>query len=133
MPTLIIDGKEISVQPGATIMDAARLLGVYIPHFCYHPQLSIAGNCRMCLVEVEKMPKPVISCAMPVSEGMVVKTDSEMVRKGRRAVMEFLLINHPLDCPVCDQGGGVYPPGSGHEIWPRSFPLPRTQTARPQL
>ena len=105
MPTLIIDGKEISVQPGATIMDAARLLGVYIPHFCYHPQLSIAGNCRMCLVEVEKMPKPVISCAMPVSEGMVVKTDSEMVRKGRRAVMEFLLINHPLDCPVCDQGG----------------------------
>ncbi|WP_193771125.1 NADH-quinone oxidoreductase subunit NuoG, partial [Candidatus Magnetaquicoccus inordinatus] len=105
MPTLIIDGKEISVQPGATIMEAARLLGVYIPHFCYHPQLSIAGNCRMCLVEVEKMPRPVVSCAMPVSEGMVVKTDSEMVRKGRQAVMEFLLINHPLDCPVCDQGG----------------------------
>ncbi|MBF0582780.1 MAG: NADH-quinone oxidoreductase subunit NuoG [Magnetococcales bacterium] len=105
MPTLIVDGKEISVQPGATIMDAARLLGVYIPHFCYHPQLSIAGNCRMCLVEVEKMPKPVISCAMPVSDGMVVKTDSEMVRKARKAVMEFLLINHPLDCPVCDQGG----------------------------
>ncbi|MBF0183655.1 MAG: NADH-quinone oxidoreductase subunit NuoG [Magnetococcales bacterium] len=105
MPTLIIDGKEISVQPGATIMEAARLLGVYIPHFCYHPQLSIAGNCRMCLVEVEKMPRPVVSCAMPVSEGMVVKTDSDMVRKGRQAVMEFLLINHPLDCPVCDQGG----------------------------
>ncbi|MEO5341191.1 MAG: NADH-quinone oxidoreductase subunit NuoG [Magnetococcus sp. MYC-9] len=105
MPTLIVDGKEISVQPGATIMDAARLLGIYIPHFCYHPQLSVAGNCRMCLVEVEKMPRPVISCAMPVSEGMVVKTDSEMVRKSRKAVMEFLLINHPLDCPVCDQGG----------------------------
>ncbi|MEO5349194.1 MAG: NADH-quinone oxidoreductase subunit NuoG [Magnetococcus sp. YQC-3] len=105
MPTLIVDGKEVTVQPGATIMDAARLLGVRIPHFCYHPQLSIAGNCRMCLVEVEKMPKPVVSCAMPVSDGMVVKTDSEMVRKGRKAVMEFLLINHPLDCPVCDQGG----------------------------
>ncbi|MBF0161351.1 MAG: NADH-quinone oxidoreductase subunit NuoG [Magnetococcales bacterium] len=105
MPTLIVDGKEISVQPGATIMDAARLLGIYIPHFCYHPQLSLAGNCRMCLVEVEKMPKPVISCAMPVSEGMVVKTDSAMVRQSRKAVMEFLLINHPLDCPVCDQGG----------------------------
>ncbi|MEO5362055.1 MAG: NADH-quinone oxidoreductase subunit NuoG [Magnetococcus sp. DMHC-8] len=105
MPTLIIDGKEIGVQPGATIMEAARLLGIYIPHFCYHPQLSVAGNCRMCLVEVEKMPRPVVSCAMPVSEGMVVRTDSDMVRKGRRAVMEFLLINHPLDCPVCDQGG----------------------------
>ena len=105
MPTLIIDGKEISVQPGATIMEAARLLGIYIPHFCYHPKLSIAGNCRMCLVEVEKMPKPVISCAMPVNEGMVVQTNSDMVKKSRKGVMEFLLINHPLDCPVCDQGG----------------------------
>ena len=105
MPTLIIDGREINVQPGATIMEAARLLGIAIPHFCYHPKLSISGNCRMCLVEVEKMPKPVISCAMPVNEGMVVKTDSEMVLKARRGVMEFLLINHPLDCPVCDQGG----------------------------
>ena len=105
MHTLIIDGKEISVQRGTTIMEAARLLGVAIPHFCYHPKLSISGNCRMCLVEVEKMPKPVISCAMPVNEGMVVNTDSEMVRQARKGVMEFLLINHPLDCPVCDQGG----------------------------
>lgn len=105
MPTLIIDGKEISVQPGATIMEAAKLLGVAIPHFCYHPKLSTSGNCRMCLVEVEKMPKPVVSCAMPVNDGMVVKTDSEMVQKARKGVMEFLLINHPLDCPVCDQGG----------------------------
>ena len=105
MPTLIIDGKEINVQRGATIMEAARLLGVSIPHFCYHPKLSISGNCRMCLVEVEKMPKPVVSCAMPVNDGMVVKTDSEMVREARKGVMEFLLINHPLDCPVCDQGG----------------------------
>ncbi|MBF0422279.1 MAG: NADH-quinone oxidoreductase subunit NuoG [Magnetococcales bacterium] len=105
MPTLIIDDREISVKPGATIMDAAKLLGIKIPHFCYHPGLSVAGNCRMCMVEVEKMPKPVISCAMPVNEGMVVRTDSEMVRKARRGVMELLLINHPLDCPVCDQGG----------------------------
>ncbi|MEO5377792.1 MAG: NADH-quinone oxidoreductase subunit NuoG [Magnetococcus sp. DMHC-6] len=105
MPKLIIDGKEISVQPGTTIMEAAKKLGVFIPHFCYHPKLSISGNCRMCLVEVEKMPKPVASCAMPVSEGMVVHTDSEMVRVGRANVLEFLLINHPLDCPICDQGG----------------------------
>ncbi|MBF0380614.1 MAG: NADH-quinone oxidoreductase subunit NuoG [Magnetococcales bacterium] len=105
MPTLIIDDKEISVKPGATIMEAAKQLGVYIPHFCYHPKLSVSGNCRMCLVEVEKMPRPVISCAMPVNDGMVVKTDSEMVKEARKGVMEFLLINHPLDCPVCDQGG----------------------------
>ncbi|MBF0368071.1 MAG: NADH-quinone oxidoreductase subunit NuoG [Magnetococcales bacterium] len=105
MPTLIIDGKEINVEPGATIMEAAKLLGIPIPHFCYHPRLSISGNCRMCLVEVEKMPKPVVSCAMPVTDGMVVKTDSEMVQTARSGVLEFLLINHPLDCPVCDQGG----------------------------
>lgn len=105
MPTLIIDGKEIDVKPGTSIMEAAKLLGIKIPHFCYHPKLPVSGNCRMCLVEVEKMPKPVISCAMPVSEGMVVKTESDMVRKARLGVMEFLLINHPMDCPVCDQGG----------------------------
>ena len=105
MPTLIIDDKEISVKPGATIMEAAKQLGVYIPHFCYHPKLSVSGNCRMCMVEVEKMPRPVISCAMPVNDGMVVKTNSEMVAEARKGVMEFLLINHPLDCPVCDQGG----------------------------
>lgn len=105
MPTLIIDDKEITVNSGATIMEAAKLLGISIPHFCYHPKLSVAGNCRMCLVEVEKMPKPAVACAQPVSEGMVVHTDSEMVRKSRKGVMEFLLINHPLDCPVCDQGG----------------------------
>ncbi|MBF0614185.1 MAG: NADH-quinone oxidoreductase subunit NuoG [Magnetococcales bacterium] len=105
MATVIIDGKEIDVKAGTTIMEAAKLLDIYIPHFCYHPKLPIAGNCRMCLVEVEKMPKPVISCAMPVNDGMVVKTDSEMVRTARKGVMEFLLINHPLDCPVCDQGG----------------------------
>lgn len=105
MPTLIIDGKEISVKAGSTVMEAARKLGVAIPHFCYHPKLPVAGNCRMCLIEVEKVPKPVIACAQPVSDGMVVRTDSPMVVEARKAVMEFLLINHPLDCPVCDQGG----------------------------
>jgi len=105
MPSLIIDGIEIDVQPGTTILQAAELVGAEIPRFCYHERLSIAGNCRMCLVEVEKTPKPVASCAMPVGEGMVVNTKSEMVKKARSGVMEFLLINHPLDCPICDQGG----------------------------
>ncbi|MBF0283113.1 MAG: NADH-quinone oxidoreductase subunit NuoG [Magnetococcales bacterium] len=105
MPTLIIDGKEIDVKPGTSIMEAARKLGISIPHFCWHPKLPVAGNCRMCMVEVEKMPKPVVACAMPVGDGMVVKTQSPMALDARKGVMEFLLINHPLDCPVCDQGG----------------------------
>jgi len=105
MPKLKIDGKEIEVQAGLTLIQACEIAGVEIPRFCYHDRLSIAGNCRMCLVEVEKSPKPVASCAMPVSEGMVVHTDSAMVKKAREGVMEFLLINHPLDCPICDQGG----------------------------
>jgi len=105
MPSVTIDGIEIEVQPGTTILQAAELVGAEIPRFCYHERLSIAGNCRMCLVEVEKTPKPVASCAMPVGEGMVVKTKSEKARKARSGVMEFLLINHPLDCPICDQGG----------------------------
>jgi NADH-quinone oxidoreductase subunit G len=105
MAKLTIDGTEIEVPNGSAIIQACEAAGVEIPRFCYHERLSIAGNCRMCLVEVEKSPKPVASCAMPVAEGMVVKTDSPMVRNARRGVMEFLLINHPLDCPICDQGG----------------------------
>jgi NADH-quinone oxidoreductase subunit G len=106
MAKLTIDGIEVEVPNGSSVLQAAEAAGVEIPRFCYHERLSIAGNCRMCLVEIEKMPpKPVASCGMPVSEGMVVHTDSEMVRRGRRGVMEFLLINHPLDCPICDQGG----------------------------
>ncbi len=105
MPKLTIDGREVEVEAGTTIMQAADLLGIEIPRFCYHERLAIAGNCRMCLVEVEKSPKPVASCAMPVGEGMVVKTDTPTVLKARKGVMEFLLINHPLDCPICDQGG----------------------------
>jgi NADH-quinone oxidoreductase subunit G len=105
MPKLTIDGKQIEVEAGLTVLQACERAGVEIPRFCYHERLSIAGNCRMCLVEQEKAPKPIASCAMPVLDGMVIKTDSEMVRKARRGVMEFLLINHPLDCPICDQGG----------------------------
>ena len=90
---------------GASVLQACEAAGVEIPRFCYHERLSVAGNCRMCLVEIEKAPKPVASCAYPVADGMVVKTDTPMVRNARRGVMEFLLINHPLDCPICDQGG----------------------------
>jgi NADH-quinone oxidoreductase subunit G len=105
MPKLKINGREIEVEDGLTVIQACEQLGIEIPRFCYHEKLSIAGNCRMCLVEVEKAPKPVASCAMPVAEGMIVHTDSEKVKKAREGVMEFLLINHPLDCPICDQGG----------------------------
>ncbi len=104
--TLTIDGIAIEVEPGRTVLQACEQLGIEIPRFCYHDKLSIAGNCRMCLVEVSPGPqKPQASCALPVADGMVVKTDSPMVREARRGVMELLLINHPLDCPICDQGG----------------------------
>jgi len=105
MLTIEIDGKPIQVPTGSTIMDAARQDGAYIPHFCYHKKLSIAANCRMCLVEVEKAPKPQPACATPVADGMKVFTHSKLARNAQKAVMEFLLLNHPLDCPVCDQGG----------------------------
>lgn len=105
MPKLIIDGKEVIVEDGMTVIQACEQLGIAIPRFCYHPRLAIAGNCRMCLVEVEKSPKPVASCAQPAMDNMVVHTNSPMVKKAREGVMEFLLINHPLDCPICDQAG----------------------------
>jgi len=105
MPKVTIDGQEIEVAPGTTILQACQQAGVEIPHFCYHERLMIAGNCRMCLVEVERSPKPVASCAMPVADGNVILTQSEKAKKARQAVMEMLLINHPLDCPICDQGG----------------------------
>src|SRR5271163_3455493 len=105
MAKVTVDGIEIEVANGSTVLQAAEAAGKEIPRFCYHERLSIAGNCRMCLVEVEKMPKPVASCGQPVADGMVIHTDTENVRKARRGVMEFLLINHPLDCPICDQGG----------------------------
>lgn len=105
MPKLTIDGLEIEVPAGTSVLQAAEQLGIEIPRFCYHERLPVAANCRMCLVEVEKMPKPVASCAMPVGEGMVVKTQSDAALQARKNVMELLLINHPLDCPICDQGG----------------------------
>lgn len=100
-----IDGEKVEVPPGSMIMHAANKLGTYIPHFCYHKKLSIAANCRMCLVEVEKAPKPLPACATPASAGMVVRTTSDKAITAQKQVMEFLLINHPLDCPICDQGG----------------------------
>jgi NADH-quinone oxidoreductase subunit G len=106
MAKVTIDGIEVEVPNGSTVLQACEAAGIEIPRFCYHDRLSIAGNCRMCLVQVEKAPpKPIASCAWPVADGMVVHTDTEMVRNARRGVMEFLLINHPLDCPICDQGG----------------------------
>jgi NADH-quinone oxidoreductase subunit G len=105
MPKVTIDGAEIEVAAGTTILQACQQAGVEIPHFCYHERLNIAGNCRMCLVEVERSPKPVASCAMPVADGNVIHTQSEKAKSARHAVMEMLLINHPLDCPICDQGG----------------------------
>ncbi len=105
MPKIIINGKEIEFEKGMTVLQACELAGAEIPRFCYHEKLSIAGNCRMCLVELEKSPKPIASCAMPAAEGMNIKTNTAFVEKARKGVMEFLLANHPLDCPVCDQGG----------------------------
>ncbi len=105
MVEIELDGKKVEALEGSMIMHAAEQAGTYIPHFCYHKKLSIAANCRMCLVDVEKMPKPMPACATPVSQGMIVRTKSEKAIKAQQSVMEFLLINHPLDCPICDQGG----------------------------
>ena len=105
MVEIEIDGKKVEVPAGSMVMEAANKLGTYIPHFCYHKKLSIAANCRMCLVEVEKAPKPLPACATPVTQGMIVRSNSDKATKAQKDVMEFLLINHPLDCPICDQGG----------------------------
>ncbi|MDN6040434.1 MAG: NADH-quinone oxidoreductase subunit NuoG [Acetobacter sp.] len=105
MVRVIVDGTPVDVPPGSSALQACEAAGKEIPRFCYHERLSVAGNCRMCLVQVVRAPKPVASCGFPVSDGMEILTDTEVVRRARRAVMEFLLINHPLDCPICDQGG----------------------------
>jgi len=105
VPKIIINNKEVEFEEGMTVLQACELAGAEIPCFCYHERLSIAGNCRMCLVEMEKSPKPIASCAEPAVEGMNIKTNTPFVDKARKGVMEFLLANHPLDCPVCDQGG----------------------------
>lgn len=105
MVEIEIDGKKVEVQEGTMVLEAANKIGTYIPHFCYHKKLSIAANCRMCLVEVEKAPKPLPACATPVTPGMIVRSHSDKAVQAQKGVMEFLLINHPLDCPICDQGG----------------------------
>ncbi|MEO8527003.1 MAG: NADH-quinone oxidoreductase subunit NuoG, partial [Caldimonas sp.] len=100
-----LDGQKVSVPEGSMVMHAADIAGTYIPHFCYHKKLTIAANCRMCLVDIEKAPKPMPACATPVTQGMIVRTKSDKAINAQQGVMEFLLINHPLDCPICDQGG----------------------------
>ncbi len=108
MPKCVIDGKEVEVPPGTTVIQAAQQVGIAIPHFCWHPDLPVDGNCRMCLVEVEKSPKLQIACNTLVTDGMVVHTGSEKAKQAHRTTLEFLLINHPIDCPVCDQAGECY-------------------------
>ena len=105
MPKLTVDGKEIEVEAGTNLIEVARRLGIDVPHYCYHPSLSIAGQCRLCMVDIEKTPRPSIACNTPAADGMVVHTQTERVKDMRRSMMEFHLINHPLDCPVCDQAG----------------------------
>lgn len=131
MVKLVIDNAEVEVAPGTTILKACEALTKEIPVFCYHPRLKVAGNCRMCLVEVEKSPKPIASCATPVTEGMIVHTKTPMVENARKGVLELLLINHPLDCPICDQGGECdlqdltlnYGPGnSRYKFYKRAVP-----------
>ena len=107
MPKLTVNDVEVEVEDGSTVLHACEAAGVEIPRFCYHDRLSIAGNCRMCLVDMERAPKPIASCAMPAGDGMVIRTDTDRVKKAREGVMEFLLINHPLDCPICDQVANV--------------------------
>ncbi|MEE1568385.1 MAG: NADH-quinone oxidoreductase subunit NuoG, partial [Alphaproteobacteria bacterium] len=105
MPKITINDIEVEVAAGLTVLQACEAVGIEIPRFCYHERLSISGNCRMCLVEMEPSPRPVASCALPVIDDMVIHTNSPMVEKARKSALEFLLINHPLDCPICDQGG----------------------------
>merc|ERR1719271_1661412 len=102
---VVVDGNPVQIESGSSILQAIESTGINVPRFCFHERLSVAGNCRMCLVEIEKSPKPVASCAMPTMPGMKIFTNSPMVKKAREGVMEFLLANHPLDCPICDQGG----------------------------
>src|SRR5437867_716631 len=105
MPKLTIDGREVEVAAGTTVIKAAAEAGITVPNYCWHPGLTVAGNCRICLVEIEKMPKLAIACSTQAADGMVVRTANQRLHEARDAIMEFLLINHPLDCPICDQAG----------------------------
>ena len=126
MPKVTINGKELDAPDGINVIQAADMLGIEIPHYCYHPALTIVGNCRMCLVEVEKAPKLQIACNTRVAEGMVVRTTSDKAKAAQRAVLEFLLINHPIDCPVCDQAGEckLQDYYMDYDRQPSRFPLP---------
>src|SRR5713101_10215289 len=133
MLNIEIDGKKIAVAQGSMLIEAADAAGIYIPRFCYHKKLPVAANCRMCLVDVEKIAKPAPACATPVSEGMRVSTHSEKSLNAQRGVMEFLLINHPLDCPICDRGGECDlqdftlrhgPGGTRFDLHKRHYPKP---------
>ena len=128
MVEIEIDGEKIKAEPGSSLLQVALDSGKPIPHFCYHKKLSITASCRMCLVEVDKTPKLVPACATPVTEGMLVHTDSVKVIEARKAVMEFLLINHPLDCPVCDQGGECLLQDYSVGIWHFKSPFYRGKT-----
>src|SRR5688572_24260599 len=108
MPKLTINGKDVEVPQGTNLIEAARLVGAEIPHYCYHPGLSIAGQCRLCMIDIEKTPRPTIACNTSAADGMVVHTETDRVKELRRSMMEFHLINHPLDCPVCDQAGECF-------------------------
>ena len=105
MPKCIIDGREVEFKPGQNLVEVAASVGIEIPVFCYHPGLTVVAQCRMCAIEIEKMPKLQTACSTPAAEGMVVKTKSDRVKQNQKSVMEFLLINHPLDCPICDKSG----------------------------
>ena len=121
MATVTINGKDVEIGSNERLncIQAASKAGVEIPAYCWHPALSVVASCRMCLVDLEKAPKPIASCAMPVAEGMVIHTNNDRVQKARRGAMEFLLINHPLDCPICDQGGGIISADELHVRPPR--------------
>ena len=115
--TVTVDGIDVLVENGSSVLQACEQVGIEIPRFCFHERLLIAGNCRMCLVEIEKSPKPQASCAIPVGPGMKVFTDTPLVKKAREGVLEFLLLNHPLDCPICDQGGECDLTGPSNDLW----------------
>jgi NADH-quinone oxidoreductase subunit G len=134
MPKLTINGKEIEVPAGTNLIEAAKQVQSEVPHFCYHPGLSVAGNCRMCLVEIEKAPKLQIACNTAVTEGMVVFTESEKVKKARQGVMEFLLLNHPIDCPICDCAGECYLQDyyMAHDDKPSRFAEPKNKKEKAQ-
>src|SRR5213083_2012253 len=118
MVNVLIDGKPIAVEKGTLVIEAARRLGVMVPHFCYHPKLTYDANCRMCLVEIEKIPKLQTSCSTVCTEGMVVRTNTPVVNEAHQSVLEFILANHPLDCPICDQGGRCDLQDFSHEYTP---------------